>query len=625
MPWHNALIAVICYLLFLAAGICEGSQQPRKAPGTVDTVSGASLTIFQRRPLKIGIITLSETPQTMKAIDKTIDAVRKSFAPYPIEVTKRLPTKELEEQIRKGSIDAFVASSGFFWRMQQYGAISVGTLITDMQPDPNQGVAAAILVRKDSPYEKISDLKGTRLSASYPTAFMSYRTAMAEIASRGEDPEHFFSSIHYLGDTFNSLIAARLINKASDVAMVRACWLETQPPEIRNLFRVVEPRQADNLLCIHSTRTYPNIMVAVTQGSAPGAAHLISKTLLTMPKMSTGHHWGLATDMRSVDRLYRELMIENYAYLRETTIERWVAKNYLAIIFAVACVLLLAAHSWRVGYLVKRRTSELMRLLTSYRESEERFEKLHRRMERMQKAAVVGQLSNLIAHELSQPIAAIRYYCDGLRELIKSKTPDPALLATSVSGMQTALERTGSIVEKVRSYSKSEVRRDSSVSVLSACNAVISGITPALRERADFQCAIAPDLHVRADRLELELLLNNLLKNAFEAAADSADRFVCISAKREEKNIAVTVENSGPAISGEAFAELRTPLITSKKAGHGLGIPIAIALAEASGGHLTFYQRAGGGLTVTLTLVAADSNVLTQAVKNSNSTNHSDA
>ena len=69
--------------------------------------------------------------------------------------------------------------------------------------------------------------------------------------------------------------------------------------------------------------------------------------------------------------------------------------------------------------------------------------------------------------------------------------------------------------------------------------------------------------------------------------------------------IEIVVENTGRQLSREDFVNLTTPLITSKSAGQGLGIPIAIAIAEASGGHLVFEPRPKGGLVARVTLPTA--------------------
>ena len=572
----------------------------------IDAVTSPTLSIYQTKPLRVGLITLSETPDTMAALDRTVEAVRKAFAPYPVEVMKHMQTERLEAEIRSGSIDLFIASSGFFWRMQQYGAISIATMISDLQPNPNRGVASAFLVPAPSQAETLADLKGLRLSASYPSAFMSFRTGLAEIADAGYDPERFFSRILFYGDTDNAAIARKLETGEADAAMVRACWLETQSPAVQSRFRVIHPKTGDGLLCAHSTRTYPNLMAAVTQGSAPGTAHLLSRTLLNMPVGPGGFHWGLATDMRPVDRLYRELKIENYAYLREPTLKRWIEEHRSWIAAALILLIGLVIHSWRVGYLVKKRTAELTLLITTYRESEERCERLGRRMEKMQKAAVVGQLSNMIAHELSQPLAAVRYYCDGLRELLKRPDPDRRMMLMSAEGMEKGLGRTHEIVARVRNYAKSEVKRESAVPVAETLERVTAAVSLSLREKTDFRSEAGPDLFVKADRLEFELLLHNLVKNAFEAAAQAALPSVRVTARREDGFVLIMLSNTGPALSEDAFSELSTPLITTKKNGHGLGIPIALAIAEASGGRLTFRQQMPGGLRAELRLVAAE-------------------
>ena len=404
------------------------SESAHRANQT-DALSSATAQIFQNRPLRVGIISLWEQPVTTEALMNTLETIEKAFAPYPVEIYPRIPSPKLEHLIETGNIDVFIASSGFSMRMSPHGVLPVATLITDLQPNPNTGVATTFLVRADEENIKtIADLKDKRLSASYASAFMSYRTGLGEIAVRGYDPEHFFSDIHYTGDSENATIASRLDTHEADVAMVRACWLEHQPPEVRARYRVLEPRVDPTLHCVHTSRTYPNIMVSVLEGSAPGAAHVIARTLLSIKEIAPGHHWGVATDLRPVNRLYRELKIENYAYLRDISFKDWLTKNLAWCVLAAAMILGLAFHSWRVGYLVRVRTAELEASIEEERKSQFRLEEMRGRMARMQKATIVGQLSNLIAHELAQPLAAVQYYLDGMKTLLSRQPVNTAML-----------------------------------------------------------------------------------------------------------------------------------------------------------------------------------------------------
>ncbi len=599
------------------------------AESNADGVSGASFSLFQRKPLRIGIINLWETPETSLALHNTLLAIQKAFAPYPVEVNEWMPSRYLEHEIVTGGIDVFIASSGFSMRMQKHGVVALATLITERQPDPNNGIATTFLVRSDdSRFQKIEDLQGTRLSASYETAFMSYRTGLAEIAKRGFDPDRFFKDIHFTGDSENSAIARRLDTRQADVAMVRACWLESLPQSERRKYRVLEPQPKDVLRCEHTSRTYPNVMVSILQGSAPGAAHVIARTLLSIPEIAPGHHWGVATDLRAVDRLYRELKIENYAYLREPTYKRWAAEHAAWLAAAAILFLGLIAHSWRTTYLVRKRTAELRRTIAEREEARCQAEAMHERMARMQKATVLSQLSSLIAHELAQPIATLQYYAEGMKDLLAAPVLNRRMLEICSKGLSAGIERTKAIVGKVRGYSKSRVRRDAPASLMKAVASAKSAISPDLLAKVSFlwdQQTFA-DFFVRGDPLEIELLFINLLKNGCEAAAqraaDDVKRglaspeapFVRVTAMRltEEGGaegsvgfIEVTVENSGRALSDAEFATLTTPLVTSKPFGQGLGVPISISIAEASGGHLTFERRPEGGIRAKASLVDA--------------------
>ena len=158
--------------------------------------------------------------------------------------------------------------------------------------------------------------------------------------------------------------------------------------------------------------------------------------------------------MRSVDRLYRELRIEKYAYLREWSVKRWLLAHWNWVLFELLAVLGLVWHSWRVGVLVRKRTAELERTIEEKRVVQARADMLRERSERLQKATIVGQLSSMIAHELAQPLAAIRNYCEGQKKLLAAEAPERRLFSVTTEGIAHSLDRTTAIVEKVRSYSR---------------------------------------------------------------------------------------------------------------------------------------------------------------------------
>ncbi|MDO4937064.1 MAG: PhnD/SsuA/transferrin family substrate-binding protein [Sutterellaceae bacterium] len=574
-----------------------------------DAISSASLLASITKPVDIGIIILPNKPEDKRALDETVARIQAAFAPHEVRVHV-LDSQTLERGIISGEIDAFIASAGYYARMAMHGAISVGTLISNEAPDPNNGVAGVFLVRKDQlDIGTIADLQGRSIATSFSTAFMGYRVGMAEIAVRGYDPENYFSEIRFFGRSDNREITQALAEGEVDSALITACWLEGQPAEVRNRFRVLNPR-SDSMKCVHSTRTYPGITFAVTQGASPGVAHIISRTLLTMPHLHDGYHWGVATDIRAVDRLYKELKIENYAYLREWSVKRWIETYWYWLVFVAIIALGLVYHSWRVGILVKKRTAELVQTMEEKRQAQMKADAFREREEKMQKTMLIGQLSSMIAHELSQPLAAIKYYCDGqkalLSETIESKDLNRKMLEKSRTGIADALKNVTEIVEKVRSYKKGDAKRDTVIDLHHAIQSAVHGLNAQLLSKTHISVSGIRNASILADPLEAEILFHNLLKNAIEAANEGQERArIRISAVQDENRVIITIENNGKILDDRTFLHLTTPLMTTKATGTGLGIPIAMALAEASGGHLNFERRPEGGLRAIVTLVSA--------------------
>lgn len=600
------LLCLFCPLLAGAQTVWPGAESAAQHDG-LDSVSGATLVSAVTRPIEIGIITLPSRLQTKRALNETMLRLRRAFAPHAVHA-EVLNTTTLEKRIAEGTIDAFVASAGYFMRMMPHGAIHVGTLISDASPDPNNAVAGLFLVRKnDHRITSIEDLEGKSLAASFGTAFMGFRTGMAEVAALGYDPEHFFSRIEFTGRTSSAEILQKLASRTTDAALIASCWFDDLPEAERARYRPLDTR-TDNLDCLHSTRTYPGITFAVTQSAPPGVAHVISKTLMSMDKLSGGYRWGIATDLRAVDRLYRELRIEHYAYLSEWSLKRWLRTYWYWLVFVALIVLGLAAHSWRACVLVRRRTQELMRTMQEKRIAQMKADAFREREQKLQKTMLIGQLSSMIAHELSQPLAAIRYYCEGEKALLSaSERPNVDLLKKAESGIENALATVTAIVEKVRSYNKGQAKRDSAVDLQSCLQSAVQGVNAKLLASTHVTVSGVEHLAVQADPLEAEILFHNLIKNAIEAAQEGpAPAQVRLTAVQTNDRVCVTIENSGLVLDEAAYLRLTTPLVTTKTTGTGLGIPIALALTEASGGHITFERREEGGIRAVVTLNQAE-------------------
>lgn len=572
---------------------------------SAEAISTATKRLYPDRAFRIGLIELSALHQVSGMVSKSVKELQKSFFPYQIDI-QQLSSRELEKAIKERTVDAFITSSGFYWRMIPHGARDVATMISRNSPDPNHTVAITFLTKAgNASMRSLEDMQGKRLSASYPTAFMGYRIGLAEIAAHGFDPNSFFSSVSFTNSPEIESIAAKVLNGEADVAFVQSCWLETLPPEQRNKFQVVAPVSDNTTACIRSTAAYPNITVAVLRDTPAGAAREIAKVLLSMPVDANGEHWGLATNFQSVDRVYKLLKLEHYAYLRDWSVKRWVEAHKPWIAVGIFCLLLLICHSFIVGYLVRRRTEQLAQANAEKKAIEARLSSLYERMEKFRKANTVSQLSSMIAHELAQPVGAAVSYCNGLKLLLENNALTAEKLLSCVRGLDHGLMRASKIIDKVRSYSKGSVNRDQKLNLFETITNARDSMSQKFRQSLAIDIRVNRTLLVLGDQLEIELLFNNLFSNAVSATMTSSSPFVTVTAETSADKVAVRIENSGKNVSEQDLLQLSTPFVSERGPGHGLGVPISFSLAEANGGNLSYALRPAGGLVATVTLRSA--------------------
>jgi len=500
-----------------------------------------------------------------------------------------------------------LGSAGTFARARITGSRDVATLVSRLRPDPNHGEGSLFLTLRSSPIRSFEDMKGKRAAMLGARAFTGRVTALGEMLRRGYDPDRFFSQELYTVDSMPEEI--RLLRSgAVDVAVVRTCFLEEigKGYPVEDL-AVIGARQSGESACLTSTDLYPNWTVFVTPRATPGIAKAATVALLGMKADDEGRSWSVASDFTAVDSLYRNLRMGPYAYLRSFSMMRFWEEYREWIILAILMILGLIAHGLRSSALVEKRTAELKVAIRVQQEADERARKATERMETLQKLGLIGQMSTIFAHELRQPLSTITAYASGLlRALDRPGDVNREILEEGLDRIKGQALAADGIVQKVRAYARrpeaSRAQLDLREVVSGACATVLA----AKSWNARFKKTLGEQpAVVHGDRMELELLVLNLVKNALEAAAQTSEGEVEVTLASDQNRIRLMVSDNGPAISDRDFARLSEPLSSSKPDGTGLGVAIVRMVAEKHQGSVTFVRRDGRGLEAAVDLPAS--------------------
>ncbi len=556
-------------------------------------------------PLVVGNVDFVRPTPKSSVIDATVESLRRQFPGRKVEQLE-IPVKDFGRALEEGRIDIYVTSAGHAFRLQQsHRARVLGSLVSHDYPDPNHADGAAILVRKDSGFKKISDLRGKTLAANTPVAFTGYHIPMGEVAKVSPDWESFFSATEFtgggprLGKALEDVAEGR-----TDAAFARLCyfedWARSHPKAALNL-RVLEPKTGKGEACARSTELYPGWTITATDRLTPEEARLAAIAVMSVKPDRYGNFWGVATDFLHVDELYKRLRIGKYAYLRDWTLERF-AREYGGFLAVAALLFLgLILHSWRAGVLVRRRTAQLNAVMKRERELEAESRSASEHLERLQKMGALGQVSGMLAHEMRQPLATISFYLDGIRLLMRKGVAGPEeKLGPALSEIERQTRKADAIVEHARRYarfSRSDqgrewVRLDETLAHTVENWRVSRRKAPAIEK--DFSRAAA---WVHVDPLEFECVVFNILKNAGEAAAKSESPKVSVLAEASGGKARIVIRDNGPALSDEEFRKLLSRDEGSAKPdGLGLGLSIVRGLLEAYGSRLVFERLPGAGL-----------------------------
>ena len=251
-----------------------------------------------------------------------------------------------------------------------------------------------------------------------------------------------------------------------------------------------------------------------------------------------------------------------------------------------------------------------IRDLTEREESAARLEEIQGELARLARLNELGEMASTLAHELNQPLSAIANYVQGCSRLLRDM--DDALAAR----MREALEETarqslraGQIIRHLREFvtkgqtekAPEDIRR---LVEEAGALALVGSREHGVRSVFDF--GPGADM-VMVDRVQIQQVLTNLMRNAMEAMRDCDRRELVVrTALDGDGQVVVEVSDTGPGISEEVAARLFKPFVTTKPGGMGVGLSISKRIVEAHRGEISVSRNQNGGATFRFTLPALD-------------------
>jgi two-component system C4-dicarboxylate transport sensor histidine kinase DctB len=236
----------------------------------------------------------------------------------------------------------------------------------------------------------------------------------------------------------------------------------------------------------------------------------------------------------------------------------------------------------------------LQREIAERKRAEKNLEVAEQTLQQSSKLALLGEMSAGVSHELNQPLAAMKTYIAGAQLLLKRKRPDEAL--SSFQRIDNLIERMTSITRQLKSYARKGGDALEPIDARLCVSTALEMMEPQLKRiEVDIVRQVPPDpVAVMVDRIRLEQVLINLLRNALDATGGVERPRIEILLSAGD-DVVITVRDNGAGIAD--LDSLFEPFYTTKAPGDGVGLGLAISsgIVNDLGGRLTARNGRDGG------------------------------
>ncbi|MGF1695356.1 sensor histidine kinase [Vibrio lamellibrachiae] len=578
-----------------------------------NTVDGETVITRRKTVVNVGVLAIRGRLYAEHRWQPTMDWLTHQVPNTHFELMP-LTLKEMAEAVKTRQVDFIITNPGQAVQLgRQYELSWLATMTTKNAVNRTNSIGSALVVRRLSPYISLEQLQGKSIAAVSENAFGGYLSMRYEVMNAGLNPQRYFSNTQFLGFPIDvSLYQLRDGNV--DAAIVPVCLLENMISEgllAGDKFRVIDSSGPDGFGCFVSTPLYPNWSFANTGRVSSLVSKQVAQALFSMPSSSdaalaakaTG--WTSPVSLLAIDKLYQGLDIHPLQQPWWKEALTWLRYNQQwAWAFFVLVVVLNVYHFW-LEFKFSRSKKQL-------EQTQNRLKEKSELLEHSQRVAVVGELGSSLAHEINQPLAAIRNYSEGgLLRLAKQKPAEE--IAPIFEKIQNQVDRADGIIQRLRSMIKKRSSEKQETDLERLISETIELLDFRLsKQNITIQRNREGELYqIWIDPIGIQQAIVNLINNSADACMSHQystaplefQPTIEIRTQYSASGVIIEIIDNGVGLP-QHHDQLEKAFMSTKDDGLGLGLAICRDVIDAHNGQLDLTSILPTGCKALITLPA---------------------
>lgn len=560
-----------------------------------------------KQKVEVGVLAIRGHLYAEQRWQPTIDWLNQQISDVHF-VLHPLNLDEMGQAVKFQTMDFILTNPGQAVRLgRQYALSWMATLTSRAPQNSNYGIGSALVVRASSIYQTLQDVSGLSVAAVSEKAFGGYLTLRYQIVEMGLNPNDFFADVRYLGFPIDANLY-QLRDGNVEAAVVPACLLEQMQNEgllQQGDFLVLNQQLNEHSSCAVSTPLYPNWSFAKTERGSAQLAKQIAQVLLAMPPdhpaiiAAGASGWTSPVSLLSIDKLYQALDLHPLQQPWWQEALRWLRSHQEWTWALFIFVIVLNAYHFWLEYRFSKSKQALEQTSLRLKEKSEQ-------LEHSQRVAIVGEIGTSLAHELNQPLAAIRNYSEGGLLRLAKKRPHEDIVPV-LEKIQGQVERADAIIQRLRTL----IRKRSVDKAPCDLQVLIDDTIELLHFRMQKQnISIVTSIEgnvcpVLVDAVGVQQVLVNVISNAIDACTLFQEKYhssgyqgkIALHSDYQVNQLSIRVLDNGTGLQQENPTQA---FVSSKEEGLGLGLAICRDVMEMHGGEFLISSTAPHGCLVEL-------------------------